>query len=700
MHAKRVAAAVALLLLVSLAPTVVALEAEEPPRAGSSTAQAEAYTFFLRGRLALSGGDYAGAIDEFEKAALRDPTSTVIHTELAEVHLRLRHHRDAAREAERALAIDADNLDALQLAARAYEALGEAEKALAAHRRLVDADPGDPSHLVQLASILDRAGRSEEAIEVLERAIAREPGASSAVFELVERYRGLGRLDRALEVLEKAANGDPANVYLKSKLAELYIQLRKPQQAMVTLGAMVDLQPDNVDVLMEVGNSVRALELYPQAARLFARALELSGGDDGIRLQLAATLASMGALRNARDEYEKLLVSRSRPGVILSNEEHFALLKRIGWLSSELGDAAAARDALEKARPMAPADDTDFVRLLARAYDSLGQPAKSLALFAAAAKGHPQGDRNWTDIHCGHAAYEVITGALKSGVAHYEKLLELGVLVARHHGFFAHALLRRGDEGQQLAEQVMRRAVESSPNDEEQIYANVASLLLEVGASEQAFALVESVLRRIPDRDLFLFLAARYGDHESPERALTTLERAVAEFPGDAHLHFQLGAAYDRAKRPIDSDRALEAAIAIEPKHSGALNYLSYSWADRGVELEKALAYALRAVEIEPTNGAFLDTLGWVYFRLGRLEDAKSRLGDALKQVDDPVIRAHFGDVLSKLGDHAAALVEYETAATMNGADDVVDLQQKIASARSLAGSMVPAPAPSPTPVP
>ena len=102
-------------------------------------------------------------------------------------------------------------------------------------------------------------------------------------------------------------------------------------------------------------------------------------------------------------------------------------------------------------------------------------------------------------------------------------------------------------------------------------------------------------------------------------------------------------------------------ALALDPDNAGVLNYLGYMFADRGVRLEEALKLISRAVELEPSSGAYLDSLGWVYFRMDRLEEAETCLRRSLELVPrDATIRDHLGDVLARRGKLKEAVAEWQ----------------------------------------
>jgi Tfp pilus assembly protein PilF len=100
-------------------------------------------------------------------------------------------------------------------------------------------------------------------------------------------------------------------------------------------------------------------------------------------------------------------------------------------------------------------------------------------------------------------------------------------------------------------------------------------------------------------------------------------------------------------------------ALKLNPDHANAYNYIGYIWADQGINLEESVRFIKKALSYEPQNGYFLDSLGWAYFKQGRLKEALVEMEKAVNKVnDDPVIMDHLGDVyrsLNRLEDAAEA---------------------------------------------
>jgi len=118
----------------------------------------------------------------------------------------------------------------------------------------------------------------------------------------------------------------------------------------------------------------------------------------------------------------------------------------------------------------------------------------------------------------------------------------------------------------------------------------------------------------------------------------------------------------------------------MNPRHAQARNYLGYSWAERGINLDKALEHIQKALEIDPENGAYIDSLGWVYFQQGEYVRAREELKKAIKLMKDSVIYEHLGDTYNKLGETRRALDAYRKALQLDKENE--KLMEKIRNAK------------------
>jgi Flp pilus assembly protein TadD len=140
--------------------------------------------------------------------------------------------------------------------------------------------------------------------------------------------------------------------------------------------------------------------------------------------------------------------------------------------------------------------------------------------------------------------------------------------------------------------------------------------------------------------------------------------------PEHAPAAFAIAFCRERAGDLAGAEAAARDALARQPDDPTALNFLGYLLADHGSKLAEALRLIERAVEQDPDNGAFVDSLGWVYFRLGRLEEARAQLERAVHLTDgDPEVREHLGDVYKSLDLMDLAREQYRLALTLDPAN-------------------------------
>jgi Flp pilus assembly protein TadD len=163
--------------------------------------------------------------------------------------------------------------------------------------------------------------------------------------------------------------------------------------------------------------------------------------------------------------------------------------------------------------------------------------------------------------------------------------------------------------------------------------------------------------------ELMIFLAGQLEGAKRYDEALAVVTEATGKAPENAAAWFSLGVVQDKLGKLDQVIAAMEKVIALDPKHATALNYLGYTFADRNMRLPEAEKLVLRALEIRPDDGYFLDSLAWVHFRKGDYPRAEEELRRALKLVpDDPVILEHLGDVLQAQGRDEEAAARFEKA--------------------------------------
>ncbi len=138
-------------------------------------------------------------------------------------------------------------------------------------------------------------------------------------------------------------------------------------------------------------------------------------------------------------------------------------------------------------------------------------------------------------------------------------------------------------------------------------------------------------------------------------------------------LYFLRGSAYDQVKDWPNTEKDMLAALKLFPNQPTVLNYLGYSWVDRGLKLDKAIEMIRQAVALRPYDGFFVDSLGWAHYRMAEYEDAVNFLERAVElRPEDPTITDHLGDAYWKAGRKNEAYFQWNRVKTMQPKDDLL----------------------------
>ncbi len=180
------------------------------------------------------------------------------------------------------------------------------------------------------------------------------------------------------------------------------------------------------------------------------------------------------------------------------------------------------------------------------------------------------------------------------------------------------------------------------------------------GKNSKASECLEKAVKLDPKNPNLYYLAAlSFSDLKKYSVAKKNFDEAIKLKPDFADAYFHMGIMYDDWGKFPEAEESLEKAIEIDPKNSAALNYLGYSYAERGIKLEKAEALLQKALSLDPGNPAFLDSMGWVYYKEDKVPEAEKLVSAATEKLEDPVLYKHLGEIklkLSKRGEGWQAL--------------------------------------------
>lgn len=206
----------------------------------------------------------------------------------------------------------------------------------------------------------------------------------------------------------------------------------------------------------------------------------------------------------------------------------------------------------------------------------------------------------------------------------------------------------------------------SSPQFE-QAQIEIANSLAAEGRGGEAIKTLKNALRRDKNADdVRLALAGYYADEGRHEEAVATISAAI-EARGDHQPpeawrdYITRASSYIELDRFEDAEADLKKAVEIAPEEPVALNFLGYSWVERGINLDEAFAMIEKAVALRPQSGAIIDSLGWAHYQRGDYEEALPHLEKAAALVPgDSTVTDHLGDVYWRLGRKIEARFQWE----------------------------------------
>lgn len=205
---------------------------------------------------------------------------------------------------------------------------------------------------------------------------------------------------------------------------------------------------------------------------------------------------------------------------------------------------------------------------------------------------------------------------------------------------------------------------------------------------DEARSTLERVINKAPrDREALVSLANILRARKSFNDAAGLYTKAITLIDGDPteadwQLFYYRGIAYERTNRWPEAEADFKKALALKPDQPLVLNYLGYSWIDRGMHYDEALTMIRKAVEIDPTDGFVVDSLGWAYYKLGQYDTAVAELEKAIQlQPGDATINDHLGDAYWRVGRHLEAEFQWNHAkAAKPEPDDLARIEAKLKS--------------------
>jgi tetratricopeptide (TPR) repeat protein len=649
--------------------------APSPPVVQKQPDRAAAYYHFMMAHMyeemvsTYGRADYANkAIDEYRIAIDNDPSSDYLNAGLAELYAKTGRIRDAVLEAQDILKRDGNNLEARRLLGRIYlRSLGDMQAgtqsqevlklAIDQYERIVKLDPKSVEDHLLLGRLYRLNNELLKSENEFKAAVAIQPDSEEAVTTLAYLYNEEGDSARALQVLNAIPdNARTAKLY--SALGYTYEQQKEYRQAVDAYRKSTELDHDNLD-------AVRGL---------------------------AQNLMNDGQTDAALEQYKV---------IVEADPSDAQTYMRIAEIERRNGKFDQAMDSLKKATAIVP-DSLEVQYNIAVIDEAQGKYDDAVPILTQLLQKteHSEDQYSIADKN-NRAVFLERLGTIyreankyQLAVETFRRMLDLGDENAVR-GYQQIIDTYRDNKQWQLATNVAEEAAKKFPNDRD-LQMVAAAQEADMGSAGPAIEHVKSLLKDSPadDQRVYIALAQMYSRVKQWPEAEENINKAIelSTKPEDRdYAFFVAGSIYERQKKYDKAEEAFHKVLADDPKNAQALNYLGYMLADRDTRLEEALGYIRRAVALDPQNGAYLDSLGWAYYKMGNYDLAEENLRRASERINnDPTVHDHLGELYMKTGRLKLAAANWErsleewnrTIPAEMDTDDVAKVQKDLETAR------------------
>ncbi len=519
-------------------------------------------------------------------------------------------------------------------------------------------------HVIE-GSIYEITGDFANAILEYQEALQDDPSAAIH-FAISKDYSLLGKHALAAQHAKSAVQLDSLNVLYHQNLASVYMNVYQPDLALPEYERIVQIDSNNTEAwfslarLYQTTRPRKALEIYD-------RLLDRVGDDWEILFQMAEIYNGLGRFDDAAEKYKRMME------IDPSNR----VLQR--QLAETYGRAGKTQEAIKILQEMLETDrnNADALAALADVYLEQRDYDHALELYQKL-------------LTLEHTNPEV---RLRVGVAYMGQSQRDSTFVEKARPIFEQldkelpndwrpsyylGMIADREKKDTLATEYFDRVTHLASWNSEVMYT-IAGTYYDKGQFRKIVDMMEQGKKVAPkDSRVYFFLGLAYSRMDQNDQAIAALRKSLELKSDDVNALSTLAMTLDGLHRYTESDSLYESALKIDPKSHLVLNNYGYSLAERGLQLERALQMSLQAISADPGNASYLDTVGWVYFRLAKYDSARTYIEKAIAAGGaSSTVYEHMGDIEFKLGQKGKAEEFWKQALRMN--TDNQALKDKIA---------------------
>ena len=507
-------------------------------------------------------------------------------------------------------------------------------------------------------------------------------------FTMGETLSYEGQSPKAIEEFKTTLIYDPKSVHVRLRLATEYVRMGMITEAVEQGEVATEMAPDSVDARMLLGGLYSGLKMFEPAREQFMQVLKAQPGHSEAAVYMGALLAEQKKYDESIKYFERLA---KNPAFGEPEKAHYY----IGQVLSAQGDEhyAAAEKAFARALELKP-EYPEAALALALLYRAQSKEQAMAGLLKSYQEKFGSEHEMARQLSHYYLEKEDFANALEQleivDSFEHDNLnikIQIALIMIEQKKYEAAAtrledILQQAPESDKVRYYLGAVYEEIGHNDMAiSHYAKIppastyfpeavvhsAHMLKTAGKMDQALGLVEKSIKQQDDvPQLYAYYATLLDEKKSFKKAVGMLVGAVDKFPSNTQLRFFLGTMQDRNGNSKETIVQLTKVLELDKDHVQALNYLAYTYAELGKNLEEATSLASRALELQPNDGYILDTIGWVHFKKGDIEAAIKYLEAAHKaKSDEAIIAEHLGDAYLRHQMWQKAQKLYQRAATL-----------------------------------
>ncbi len=451
-------------------------------------------------------------------------------------------------------------------------------------------------------------------------------------------YLQLGKGESALRSLQKCVALDPFEMEARDLISKIYMTQRKWDLAEEMLYETLALDSTRLDSYYDLALIYIQNQKSDELISVYQKILSLlETPDTQILLNMADIYIDLGQFENAAEIYRQFIKTESE--VEYKGLGYYGL----GFVSDALKDTLSAIENYSRALELVP-DMTQARNRLIQLYIESKEWEQALPLCRETIELDSTDLSNWFDITFIYRQKGDTSLALQT-LEEIEYLFLDNWRFYSYWGYFCMEI-----ENLNLAHQKFEKVIELAP-EEPSGWLNSGIALVYLDSLENAQSHFQKVLSIVPeDPTANYYLGSVLVQLAHPEEAIPHLEKAIEVRQDWISAISTLAGIFDQLKKYEESDSLFNKALRLDPDNALINNNYGYSLSERGIRLDEAMEMAQKALKQDPENGAYLDTMGWIYYKIGEYEKALEYIHRAfLIRQESAVLADHLGDVYNKL---------------------------------------------------